>query len=510
MDDRRFDSLVRALAEGKSRRSVFKGLLGLGGAALAGVTLLEDDSEAARRPIPTPTPVRCPGKQTPVNGQCQCVVPPAPGPNKCGPACCTGVPTDPTPRPPGHSECCDNACCFGTCYGEELCCPTNSRTGGLPPIAEVCPGTGECCFEPNGCCALDGCCEGDCFGGTSGSDFCCEDGGSICPGASNIEALCCADGLTCCDSGTALNRCVDRSVQGSCCADADCADACSICNRETNTCESTCTTGELCCPIGNQPDPVCLVAESCPPPCQADADCPICTTCDVGAGICKDFCGPSTKCCVSGQPLGWVCIDIETCPPPCLTDAECPICTTCDVGPGVCKEFCGPSTQCCASGLPPGWFCMDTETCPPPCLTDGDCPICMTCDAAIGACKEFCGPSNNCCASGLPPGWLCMDIEICPPPCQSDDDCPDCTHCDAATGVCGSGCAPGTVCCGDACAQCCGTDNSNCVDFGFDIECVACVGGVCSPTASQSPNFIPCFDPNGISGVCSQNGQCAV
>ncbi len=36
MDDRQFDSLAKALAEGKSRRSVLKGLLGLGGAAVAG------------------------------------------------------------------------------------------------------------------------------------------------------------------------------------------------------------------------------------------------------------------------------------------------------------------------------------------------------------------------------------------------------------------------------------------------------------------------------------------
>ena len=54
MDDRRFDSLVKALAEGKNRRSVLKGLLGLGGAALVGSTVLEADSEAARRPTPTP------------------------------------------------------------------------------------------------------------------------------------------------------------------------------------------------------------------------------------------------------------------------------------------------------------------------------------------------------------------------------------------------------------------------------------------------------------------------
>ena len=36
MDDRRFDALVKSVAAGGSRRAVLKGLLGLGGVALAG------------------------------------------------------------------------------------------------------------------------------------------------------------------------------------------------------------------------------------------------------------------------------------------------------------------------------------------------------------------------------------------------------------------------------------------------------------------------------------------
>jgi len=41
MDDRRFDSLAKTLATGKSRRSVVKGLLGLGGAAVLAAIGLE-------------------------------------------------------------------------------------------------------------------------------------------------------------------------------------------------------------------------------------------------------------------------------------------------------------------------------------------------------------------------------------------------------------------------------------------------------------------------------------
>lgn len=110
MDDRRFDSLVKALAKGKSRRSVLKGLFGLGGAAIAGSVLLDADSEAARRPpsIPTPRPT-CPGSQTWTGSTCECIVPPAPGPSRCGPDCC-----NPAGIGAAHSECCENACCFGT------------------------------------------------------------------------------------------------------------------------------------------------------------------------------------------------------------------------------------------------------------------------------------------------------------------------------------------------------------------------------------------------------------
>ncbi len=51
IDDRRFDSLAKSLAAGKSRRSVLKGLLGLGGAAVVGGTLSGQETDAARRDL---------------------------------------------------------------------------------------------------------------------------------------------------------------------------------------------------------------------------------------------------------------------------------------------------------------------------------------------------------------------------------------------------------------------------------------------------------------------------
>src|SRR5215211_1549935 len=147
MDDKRFDSITRALASGANRRTVLKGLLGLGGiAAVGSVARDQNPTGAARRPTnPSPTPVKCPGQQTPCGNTCCC---PATAPNKCGPDCCTGLRTDPYPRPATHSECGDNECCFGTYTPEEFCCPTNLLPGGGPPIANVCA-NGQCCFLPS-------------------------------------------------------------------------------------------------------------------------------------------------------------------------------------------------------------------------------------------------------------------------------------------------------------------------------------------------------------------------
>lgn len=145
MDSRKFDALTRAVASATTRRSLIKGLLGLGSlAAIGSIVREEDPAEAARRPTPTRTPVRCPGQQVPCVTGCCCPS----GQTKCGPDCCN---TTNFPSPdPQHSECCDNACCQGTCIGEEICCPTNNRAGGQGPLAAVCA-DGSCCFPPNRC-----------------------------------------------------------------------------------------------------------------------------------------------------------------------------------------------------------------------------------------------------------------------------------------------------------------------------------------------------------------------
>ncbi len=130
MDSSRFDSIARSLGRGLSRREALKAALGFGSAALVG-TKLAPETEAARRPTPTPKPIVCPYPKVLSGGQCVCPV----GTDACGPDCC-----------PPDAECFDNACCFGACYGEELCCPSGSFVcdDQCRPFFE-----GACCVDSN-------------------------------------------------------------------------------------------------------------------------------------------------------------------------------------------------------------------------------------------------------------------------------------------------------------------------------------------------------------------------
>ncbi len=240
MEDGRFDSLVKSLASGSTRRSVLKGLLGLGAAASAGGTLLGADTQAARRPTPTPKPPTCPGSQHWDGTQCVCT-----SGQICGSDCCLL-----------GSECCDGACCFGHCYGEELCC---SPENWCEDTGECCPDGAVYCFD-QGCvvvqpgeCGCDGvcpeeyeCCGDQCCvrGYCAGGEICCATGvcGNACLPSPEWE--CC--GVTsydpsvsgCCD-GTVYtlegNVCCDGDVYtGRCCIDSDCG-SCSRCENHRCT-----------------------------------------------------------------------------------------------------------------------------------------------------------------------------------------------------------------------------------------------------------------------------------
>lgn len=337
MDDRRFDSLVKAWAQNTSRRSVLKGMLGLGGGVFAGGLLRSGDAGAARRSTPTPTANKCPGLQSWNGSQCAC---PPTAPNICGPACCTGQPGD--SHTPTYTECCDGACCAGTCFGEEQCCPTNPGPGEQPPTHQVCEtldGT-LCCPYGGDCCSIDGCCGTVCVGGPDGRSYCCAES-DVCAGGPASSGLCCTGSTPLgCQCGTDANACIGDSLDD-CCSDEDCSadgpfDCRSVaCDPETHTCVRT-PNDAACGPCG-----ICDAAGQC----SAGTCGGICSTCaqnpQTGAFECKSLCGASApQCCSYGGREFCIPIGKSCCyDPQDYCSVECEVCDP-EVG------YCVPTTDC--------------------------------------------------------------------------------------------------------------------------------------------------------------------
>jgi hypothetical protein len=526
MDDRRFDSLTKALAKGKSRRTVLKGLLGLGSAAIAGSIVLDGDSEAARRPKnPTPTPVRCPGRQIPC-GINQCCCPPD-APNQCapggGPDCCTSVAGG--PPVPTHSECCDNACCFGTCYGEELCCPTNNRSTGelpIPPTHKICETVDgpECCPFDDECCSVDGCCDGGCYGGADGVSFCCGLE-HFCPGSPIGAGLCCASGERCCDGGTDNNNCYE------CCFDTDCPDG--VCRNGTCVCLGLgehCADAQECCQDAGET--TCRDTIQCNAPQDTICCRPVGSVCGDNCDCCGTIPCEDGHCCL-GQGMGACNGDSSNC----CAGLECvgdPGDDSCRVPEPPCAgvgEQCGPGQSCCFVDACTSVSCQSGQCVAQP-ITCDDSNACTidTCDPARGCVftPVDCNDNNACTIDSCDPEAGCVYTAI---------DCDDgnaCTNdfCDAAigcvhtqvdcsgldnpaeclVGVCSQGtcssqftCASGATCNGDG--SCSGA--GGCAPDG-----VACAGGLdccegcCIAPLSTFEDWVKVCTDAGLSGTAAQ------
>lgn len=329
MDDRRFDALVRSLATGTSRRGVLRSLIGLAGGAAFASSL--SDTDAARRPTPTPKPPSCPGQQTFVNGACVCQTPKAPGPEKCGPDCC-----NPAGAGAAYSECCDNACCFGTCYGEERCCPY--------PRA-YCPSTGECCPDGWTCCPEVGCLP---------PGQCCT--AADCPAESCESAICTADrqcayafdcsaGEGCCPTDVCTER---ACIEGACAEpDFDCRnnDGGAVdCCEEGLTCQpdGSCACVPTCNGTCGGPDG-CGGTCGCAPGynCNGEGECYLCGTCNSPFAACGPGGACRSHCDVNGN---LVCVGARPCDSPsCSANSDCPAGEVCFQA-GCCGgvKFCVP------------------------------------------------------------------------------------------------------------------------------------------------------------------------
>jgi len=561
VDDRRFDGLVRALASGASRRSILKGLLGLGGAAALAPLTRSDDVDAARRPAPTPTPVPCPGHQVWNGTACVC-----PSGVKCGLTCCDTA-----------AQCCDNACCDAgsICTGEETCCPQSQMCNGA------------CCGASQACCAVDGCCDGVCLG----SGTCCTTG-NVCS-AANGDA-CCAPGQDCCWM-TGNPACIDRSA-GDCCTSEDCHGLTNTCNHGTcdptthrcfaqsvddgtscgkcATCQSgrcaECDTPHACCDDSACVDPT-------TGGCCTDADCAAlsdaCTSgvCDVATHQCiaqplpdGTACGTCVTCTGGVCPAACVspllCCDGTTCVDPanggCCADTDCPTSTD------ACFTYACQDNQCAKVDLitcPAGQDCVNGAcACPggkPPCSIGTS----TTCCAAGETCQDLLGASGYsiCCPDGTPACFdqmlkpVCcgghatcqpasidmgssLSIEVCCEGtlcglgcCSSDQVCAPLVVGNYTTGVC---CAPGLAACYDGqSVVCCGAGETcvmdpsgysgiccpTCWDKTGTLVCCGEAGFTCQPIMSPFGSLVdiccdgpPCFSSGGLT-CCAVDQVCS-
>jgi hypothetical protein len=376
MDDRRFDSLAKSLAQGASRRTVLKGLLGLSGVAVASGGLLTGQARAARRPnTPTPAPIRCPGGQRASGNSCVCV---DSNLSTCGPACCNDHVASGTQA---YSECCDNACCHGQCYGEELCC-------AWPNL--FCEAQNECCTpDKHQCCGSQGCCDTECCPAANGAALCCEgETPRCCAGDTCIPAEgCCSDAECggcqscqdhiCVDNSDNCVGCLDCQ-QGSCLADdasCDDGDPCTIdtCNAADGSCAHTfdctlvddgsCCPGERCDATSGGCEPiVCAhIGEACTDP--DDCCSKVCTGGGSGGRcICLpdgSLCESDAQCCEGGpcvrsDPTAQFGNCASVCNPvnaACATNGEC--CSTICSGAGNCiclpdQSLCSSDASCCS------------------------------------------------------------------------------------------------------------------------------------------------------------------
>jgi hypothetical protein len=426
MDGRRFDRVTRALASGASRRSVLRGLLGLGGAAVAG-TVTDDRADArtvGTRPTirppqpPPPTTTTSPRPTTTTADPC-----PPPG-YRCGLDCCAR-----------ELECCDGECC-----SPGSVCLTRVFDEGPSVEEEV------CCLEGQTC--DNRCCDGECYTplGSAATGFgrsCCPAGGIVCNGdCCTGEELCGPDGV-CCIPADSNQVCDDDA---DCCGNLICSpnQFCVPPSTTTTTTSSPATTTEAPCVQG--PGFECCNTSDCVELGYGSVDCVGCrrdsqtgeTSCivlDTG-----ESCGPGVFCCNGFCTSGPQCADQVCCFGGDCTEGECcdtfdcvelgygnsPDCVSCTAGHACVvvpnDTICGinPSAVCCSG------FCTTGTACEAPTTTEP--PLCVSLGGA-------CGSSSPSCCEG-----------ICSPPADGRCCIPDGQPCPANPDDCCGACTPGGTC----------------------------------------------------------------
>jgi hypothetical protein len=418
MDGNRFDRLARMVGSGASRRTILKGLLGLGGAAVAGAHIEGGDARTLRtRPTipPPPPPTTTPAPTT------------TPPPCAAGQQLCLG-----------GTVCCATGLCARD-GNTDYCCDGLNGHGSIPCFPDCCEHDYECCDHeccPSGtacltrvfsegpfveeevCCPVeltcdDQCCSGECYnpdgplliinGITVPPGFfereCCPPPNEVCQGTANAE--CCDVASTeCCVDTAGVAHCIPI---GGCCREDQCAlGPCDVCNETTNQCiddQSLCEGECDFCYQGHCLDDQAL--------CEGECDVCYAGTCIDNQALCEGECETCYQGTCIGCPAGSVCCtdgddefcQLGTCCPgqPCLDDG----CLECRIdlisGIATCEPECA-DVSCCRGELEPAeWFCcpkggevccQDTLTCrgSDGCCGTEDCDGCEVCYQ--GACVD--------------------------------------------------------------------------------------------------------------------------
>ncbi|MGH2532327.1 MAG: hypothetical protein ACRDJW_08455 [Thermomicrobiales bacterium] len=359
MDEYQFDTLTKALATGKSRRAILKGLLG-GFGSLA----VFHRAEAARNQPPG----------TPCTRATECA----------------------------SFHCVDGVCCDSSCTGQceacsaaGICTTVSGAPRGNRP---ACPGNGACAAtcdgqNPNGC-TFPGsdvvCGEPACVDGRQTT--------SACGGNGTCHPTTTSCGLFVCNPEGTVCR-TTCSTNEDCVGQAHCADG--VCQGDKGLGEPCRTADD--CQHGHCVDDVCCIST-----------CGECEACNVPGN--EGFCGPAPDgvACKDGTCCGEVCLPTNADPINCGgCGVRCRVNETCRDGTCVCGEEgldCTPGFTCCPEGDSDRCTCTTTaftdpttcerpglDQCPTgttPCVgtTGFSCMVCCpagtTCDTETGSCFQ--------------------------------------------------------------------------------------------------------------------------
>jgi hypothetical protein len=481
LDDKRFDQLARMVGKGASRRSIIKGLLGLGGSAIAG-TVVTNDADArfvgTRPTIPPPPPPACPSGQAKCNGIC---------------------------------------CPYGRCF-DGVCCPDAGSTrcgAGCCPAGRQCTTDGDCCPAGQDACGAICCPDGTCAR-SGNTDICCVVTAQN-PGAFLCGLECCASELQCCDGECcpAGTVCLTRLFPEGPFVEEE------ICCPIARTCDNRCCPeGQVCCP-GTAGNLVCFAGTACPTTTTTTTAAPTTTTTagptttttagpnttTTAGPITTTTTGPTTTttagqcagaqescatlpCCagLDCHPL------VEKCGQPCNQPDGCaPIAgfceTVCDFNVCIGRDCSAGSEVCCADGCQPSTAFIECEHDPELCCENLQSQCCPTDGCCLGACYggasgvEFCCPQES---TLCPGGQSCAAQGECCSDCSELDDQDNCR-----VGVCSpiedceaQSTCPNGNCCGGECLTgfaCCDDDDCD-SSPGCSVGTCDCNDGFCGPT----------------------------